>query len=171
MKTVKMFILGFAAIDSVLSVLAADTRDYSTYIKLKSNTTIDDTTGGWPSADKWNPAGEMTDEGYYLIPSGKTLTSWTKNSGPTGGTWPGMELAIQGTFAVNATGGRTKAAVTPHLALLPGGMLSLGNYAYSTVNGTTLDIRGTAENPSSIAYKYATSNNKDNYYPLYIFNY
>ena len=146
-----------------LVAIAADTHDYSTYIRLRSSTTCN---GGWPAADKWNPQGEMTDSGYYLIPSSVTLTSSTTGSaGPDGGTWPGMEIAIQGTFSVQASNDRTKAAVTPRLALLSGGKLTFGNYAYSTVNGNTLDIRGTSDNPSSIEYRYATSSDRYNYYP------
>ena len=161
------------AVASVIGASAVDTRDYSTYIKLKANTTIASETGGWPAADKWNPAGEMTDEGYYLIPSGKTLTSQT-NTGYTnkngvvyqpGGTWPMAEMAIQGTFSVAASGGRNRAAVTPRLALLPGGKIAVTT-AYGTIRGDTLDIRGTAENPSLITYNYSNSGDKVNYYPL-----
>ncbi len=165
MKHTKTFALGFAAFGLALTTLAVDTHDYSTYIKLKGNTTLSDSVGGCPGASAWNPEGEMTDSGYYLIPSGYTLTSATKSTGPAGGTWPMAELAIEGTFVVYTSGNRSKAAITPRLALLPGGTISLANYAYSTLNGDTLDIRGTAANPSSIEYRYATANNNANYYP------
>ena len=160
------------AVACAMGASAVDTRDYSTYIKLKSNTAIAYQVGGWPAASAWNPAGEMTDEGYYLIPSGKTLTSTTNtgadsdgNPYPVGGTWPMAEMAIEGTFTVSASGGRQRAAVTPRLALLPGGKISIGS-AYGTINGTTLDIRGTAANPSLITYGYSNSGDKPNYYPL-----
>ncbi len=119
MKTKAMIAVSIA-VACAMGASAADTRDYSTYIKLKANTDIAYQVGGWPAASAWNPEGEMTDEGYYLIPSGKTLASKTNtgaDSGgtpyPDGGTWPMAEMAIQGTFSVTATGGRGRAAVTP----------------------------------------------------------
>ena len=154
-------ICGFVALCLAISTLAVGTRDYSTYIKLKATTELSETVGGWPGADKWDPEGEMSDSGYYLIPSGITLTTKTKSSGgnPPGGTWPMAELAIEGTFSIWANGSREKAAVTPRLALLPGGNVTLTT-PYSTLNGDTLDIRGTAANPSIV--ECSISNSSDN---------
>jgi len=172
MKT-KAMIAGAIAVACAIDAVAADTRDYSTYIKLKADTDLTAEVGGWPAANKWNPEGEMTDEGYYLIPSGKTLmsrtnTAYTNKNGVVyqpGGTWPMAEMAIQGTFSVTASGGRNRAAVTPRLAFLPGGKIAVTS-AYGTIKGDTLDIRGTAANPSLITYNYATSNDKSSYYAL-----
>ena len=135
---------------------AADTHDYSTYVKLKADTTLGwGVGGGWPGADKWNPEGDMSDDYCYLIPSGTTLTSSTSSGNDSSGNpypyssaWPGEELAIQGTFATGAKGNRNRVAVTPHLALLPGGEIALST-AYGTIKGDTLDIRGTASTPRS----------------------
>ena len=79
MKT-KAMIAGAIAVACAIGAVAADTRDYSTYIKLKADTDLIAETGGWPDANKWNPEGEMTDEGYYLIPSGKMLMSRTNTA-------------------------------------------------------------------------------------------
>jgi len=141
--------------------IAADTHDYSTYVRLKSDTTC---TGGYPSADKWNPEGEMSDEKCYLVPTGKKLASTTR-TGQVGGTWPGMELAIQGQFAPQGNDSRDFCATTPHLALLPGGKL-LVSYGFGTVKGDTLDIRGTAENPALIECYYSAESDKSWLYPL-----
>ena len=159
-------ICGFVALGLAVSTLAVDTRNYSTYIKLKATTELSETDGGWPTADKWDPEGEMSDSGYYLIPSGITLTTKTKSSGgnPIGGTWPMAELAIEGTFTIWANGSREKAAVTPRLALLPGGNVTLTT-PYSTLNGDTLDIRGTAANPSIVECSISNSNDNKNYFP------
>ena len=159
-------ICGFVALGVSISTLAVDTRDYSTYIKLKATTTLDEGVGGWPGADKWNPEGEMSDSGYYLVPSGMTLTTKTRNTSgyPIGGTWPMAELAIAGTFTIWANGSRDKAAVTPRLALLPGGKVKFDS-AYSTLNGDTLDIRGTAANPSIVENNITLVNDNKNYYP------
>ena len=164
--TREVLICGFVALGLAFSSLAVDTRDYSTYIKLKANTALAYEVGGWPGADKWDPEGEMSDSGYYLVPSGKTLTTMTKNSGgcPPGGTWPMAELAIAGTFTITANGSRDKAAVTPRLALLPGGKVKLDT-AYSTLNGDTLDIRGTAANPSIVENSIANTNDNFRYFP------
>ena len=158
-------ICGFVALGVSISTLAVDTRDYNAYIKLKANTTLEYEVSGWPTADKWDPEGEMSDSGYYLIPSGKTLTTKTdnNNSHPPGGTWPMAELAIGGTFTITASGGRARAAVTPRLALLPGGTITLSS-AYSTLNGDTLDIRGTAANPSLINSSLSYTNDNTRYY-------
>ena len=159
-------ICGFVALGVSISTLAVDTRDYSTYIKLKANTTLDEGVGGCPGADKWNPEGEMSDSGYYLVPSGITLTTKTRNTSgyPIGGTWPMAELAIAGTFTIWANGSRDKAAVTPRLALLPGGKVKFDS-AYSTLNGDTLDIRGTAANPSIVENNITLVNDNKNYFP------
>ena len=109
---------------------AADTRDYSTYVKLKADTTLGyDVGGGWPGADKWDPEGEMSDDYCYLIPSGTMLTSSTSsgndpsgNPYPYSSAWPGEELAIQGTFSVAAKGNRNRAAADmPNVAIDPVG--------------------------------------------------
>ena len=170
MKTKEMIAV-LITVACAIGASAVDTRDYSTYIKLKADTDLIAETGGWPDANKWNPEGEMTDEGYYLIPSGKTLysrtnTAFTNKNGVAyqpGGTWPMAEMAIQGTFSVTASGGRNRAAVTPRLALLPGGKIGISS-AYGTIKGTTLDIRGTAANPSLITYGYANTGDKSGYY-------
>ena len=128
-----------------LVAVAADTHDYSTYIRLKSDTSCN---GGYPGADKWNPEGVMSNECCYLVPTGRKLTS-TVNSSQRGGTWPGMELAIEGQLLTQVNEGRDFCATVPHLALLPGGKLYL-RYAFGTISGTTLDIRGTAANPALI---------------------
>ena len=149
-----------------------DTHDYSTYVKLKVNTSLAYTVGGWPGSDKWNPPGVMSNSVCYLVPSGRTLTTNTntgsdKNTGepyPAGGTWPCQELAVEGTFNIQATGGRTKAAVVPNFALLPGGKIILHS-AYSTARGSTLDVRGTLANPSLIHCDYTNAENKAAYYP------
>ena len=57
-------ICGFVVLGLAISTLAVDTRDYSTYIKLKANTTLEYEVGGWPGASAWDPEGEMTDSGY-----------------------------------------------------------------------------------------------------------
>ena len=165
-KTSEVLVCGFVALGLAFSSLAVDTRDYSTYIKLKANTTLDEGVGGWPGADKWNPEGEMSDSGYYLVPSGMTLTTKTRNTSgyPIGGTWPMAELAIAGTFTIWANGSRDKAAVTPRLALLPGGKVKFDS-AYSTLNGDTLDIRGTAANSSIVENNITLVNDNKNYYP------
>ena len=147
-----------------LTLVAEDNHDYSTYIRLKRNTTLADTVGGWPKADAWNPEGDMEDGKSYLVPSGISLASMTQSTGKEGGTWPGEELAIEGLFSVSATGNRSKSAIIPHLALLPGGRILMKS-AYGTINGVTLDIRGTNGVPSSIEYDYATENNKSSAYP------
>lgn len=166
MKMIKFSERLVAAAIGLLSMLlappafAADTHDYSTYVKLKSDAACN---GGYPTADKWNPEGEMASAGYYLVPSGRKITSTTKGS-QVGGTWPGMELAIQGQLILQGNEGRDYCATIPHLALLPGGKLSL-RYAFGTISGTTLDIRGTAENPALIECDYTTSSDKYYYYP------
>ena len=164
--TREVLIYGFVALGLAFSSLAVDTRDYNAYIKLKANTTLEYEVSGWPTADKWDPEGEMSDSGYYLIPSGKTLTTKTKNTSscPPGGTWPMAELAIEGTFTITANGTRDKAAVTPRLALLPGGKIVL-NTAYSTLNGDTLDIRGTAANPSIVNSAITLGDDNTKYFP------
>ena len=164
-KIRESLICGFVVLGLAISTLAVDTRDYSTYIKLKANTTLEYEVSGWPGASAWNPEGEMTDSGYYLIPSGKTLTTKTdnNNSHPAGGTWPMAELAIAGTFSITASGSRDRAAVTPRLALLPGGTIVF-NSAYSTLNGDTLDIRGTAANPSLINSSLSYTNDNTRYF-------
>ena len=122
MRTRKTPILGFAASCLVLSALAVDTRDYSTYIALLDSVTLANTVGGWPGADHWNDNGNpMSEEKYYLIPSGLQIASQTIASGPSGGTWPAAELAIQGNLSISATAGRAKCPTIPHLALCPGG--------------------------------------------------
>ena len=146
------------------TLVAEDNRDYSTYIKLKKNTTLTEKDGGWPKADAWNPEGDMEDGKSYLVPSGISLASNTQSTEAAGGTWPGEELAIEGLFSVSATGNRSKSAIIPRLALLPGGRI-LMKTAYGTINGDTLDIRGTNGAPSSIEYNFATANNNGNYYP------
>ena len=106
----------------------------------------------------------MEDGKCYLVPSGIELISKTKSSGYEVESWPGIELAIEGLFSVSATGGRSKSVVIPRLALLPGGRILMQS-AYGTINGNTLDIRGTNGVPSSIEYDYATENDKSSYYP------
>ncbi len=164
--TREVLIYGFVVLGLAISTLAVDTRDYSTYIKLKATTTLEEGVGGWPGADKWNPEGEMSDSGYYIVPSGMTLTTKTRNTSgyPIGGTWPMAELAIAGTFTIWANGSRDKAAVTPRLALLPGGKVKFDS-AYSTLNGDTLDIRGTAANPSIVENNITLATDNKNYYP------
>ena len=161
----RVWMLAFL-VSSVISLplVAEDNHDYSTYIKLKKNTTLTETDGGWPKADAWNPEGDMEDGKSYLVPSGISLASNTKSTENEGGTWPGNELAIEGLFSVSATGNRTKSAKIPCLALLPGGRILMKS-AYGTINGDTLDIRGTNGAPSSIEYNYANANNNGNYYP------
>ena len=139
---------------------AADTRDYSGYVKLKSDAACN---GGYPTADKWNPEGEMASAGYYLVPSGRKITSTTKSE-QLGGVWPGMELAIEGQLTLQGENSRDYCATIPSLALLPGGKLSV-KYAYGTVKGDTLDIRGTVETPALIECDFATANDKPSYYP------
>ena len=133
-------------------VLGVDNRDYSTYVKLKSYVKV---TNNWPAAECWSPKGEMTEDGYYLVIEKVTLASSTIK-GMEQTPWPGQELAIAGTFRATASGGRGGAAITPRLALLPGGKLSIGS-AYGTVKGDTVDVRGTADNPSIVDYDYSYS--------------
>ena len=147
-----------------LPLVAEDNRDYSTYIRLKKDATLDNSSVGRPNADAWNPEGEMEDGKCYLVPSGIELISKTKSSGYEVESWPGIELAIEGLFSVSAAGGRSKSVVIPRLALLPGGRILMQS-AYGTINGNTLDIRGTEGVPSSIEYDYATENDKSSYYP------
>lgn len=154
-------IASFAMLSVVMAAQAADTHDYSTYIRLKANTSCK---GGMPGASAWEPSGVMSNEYCYLVPSGISLGSVTKKD-QVGGNWPGQEIAIGGTFSVNTTGKRTYAAVTPHLALLPGGVIAF-TAAYSTVNGDTLDIRGTAENPSLIQCSYSSDSSDSLYAKL-----
>ena len=156
----RVWMLAFLVSSAIsLPLVAEDNRDYSTYIRLKRNTTLADTVGGWPDADAWDPEGDMEDGKCYLVPSGISLTSNTKSTEKEGGTWPGNELAIEGLFSVSATGNRSKSAKIPCLALLPGGRILMKS-AYGTINGVTLDIRGTNGAPSSIEYDYATENDK-----------
>ena len=152
--------LGFLSMLLAPPAFAADTHNYSTYISLKTNTDI---TGGYPAADKWDPAGEMSSAGYYLVPTSRKLTLRT-NQSAAGGTWPGMELAIQGQFYIYGNDNRNNCATTPPLALLPSGEIA-NPAGYSTVRSSTLDIRGTAENPSLISCSYATANDKNFLYP------
>ena len=147
MKRVMMLVAVVGGI--VQMAVGVDTHDYSNYAKLATSKTSLTIEGGWPGADAWNPPGEMSESGYYLIQSGKTLTSKTTNESIFGGTWPCAELAVQGTFRPTATGGRECSAVIQHMALLEGGTLNLSS-AYGTLYGDTLDIRGSAENPSVI---------------------
>ena len=161
MKTMLMLggVCGFTA-----AVIAADTRDYSSYVKLKGSTTVT-VTAGWPAAASWDPEGEMSEDGYYLIPAGKTLKSAT-TTGADGGTWPMAELAIAGTFNPTATGSRSHVAITPHLAILAGGRINISS-AYGTILGGengTIDIRGSEDNPSVINYNYTSPNDKPSYY-------
>ena len=135
---------------AVYTVLGVDTRDYSTYVRLYSYVKV---TNNWPAAECWNPKGEMNDDGYYLVIKGVTLASST-SSAMIQTLWPGRELAIAGTFRPTASGGRQGVAITPRLAILPGGKLSIGS-AYGTVKGDTVDIRGTADNPSIIDYDHS----------------
>ena len=137
---------------AVYTVLGVDTRDYSTYVRLYSYVKV---TNNWPAAECWNPKGEMNDDGYYLVIKGVTLASST-SSAMIQTLWPGRELAIAGTFRPTASGGRQGVAITPRLAILPGGKLSIGS-AYGTVKGDTVDIRGTADNPSIVDYDYSYS--------------
>ena len=141
--------------------------DYSTYIQLKKD--FSSAAGvPYPTSTYWTPAGAMAYGNKYIIPSGRSLTTSTykdETRNMIGGTWPMDELAIQGTFAVTANGGRQNVAVTEHLALLPGGTIMMKS-AYGTVKGDTLDIRGTAENPSVIGYDYATASDKSSYYAI-----
>ena len=164
-KIITRTIGGIAVLIAVWAIspvaVAADTHDYSTYIKLKSNTDI---TGGYPASDKWDPAGEMTSAGYYLVPTGKKLTVRT-NQSAAGGTWPGSELAIQGQLLLYGNDDRNNCATMPPLALLAGGHIN-NAAGYSTVRSSTLDIRGTAENPSLITCYYTTTNDKNFLYPL-----
>ena len=161
----RVWMLAFLVSSAIsLPLVAEDNHDYSTYIRLKRNTTLADTVGGWPKADAWDPEGDMEDGKCYLVPSGISLASMTQSTGKEGGTWPGEELAIEGLFSVSATGGRSKSAIIPHLALLPGGRILMKS-AYGTINGVTLDIRGTNGAPSSIEYNFATANNNGDYYP------
>ena len=160
MKTTRACTLCCAALGLSWGVWAADARDYDAYIKLVPATT--ECVGGYPAAEKWDPAGEMTSSGYYLVPAGKTLVSNTR-SDASGLTWPMAELAIAGTFTATATGARTYAATTGRLALLPGGKLLIKS-AYGTVKGDTLDIRGTAADPAVIDYTYSSASDNNNYY-------
>ena len=110
---VRCAIAGCAAIVVYAGAFAVDTHDYSTYVKLKVNTSLAYTVGGWPGSDKWNPAGAMSNSVCYLVPSGKTLTTNTntgndKNTGepyPAGGTWP-----CQGCRRASPPGGRSRSA-------------------------------------------------------------
>ena len=149
------------ALFPVFFACGADTHDYSTYTRL-ANTGKTTVTGGYPDASAWNPAGEMNDDGYYLIQSGCTLTSNPKADAP-GGIWPGMEIAIQGTFEPKPGGNRVNAATTPRLALLAGGKILMSS-ALGHIEGDTLDIRGTAANPSLIQNSYDGIADKASYY-------
>ena len=160
--TKSMGVVAVFAVAWAISLVAnaADTHDYSTYIKLKSDATCN---GGYPGADKWNPEGVMSNEYCYLVPTGWKITS-TVNQYQLGGTWPGMELAIQGQLITQVNDSRNFCANVSHLALLPGGKLYL-RYAFGTISGDTLDIRGTAANPALIECDYATTSDKYYYYP------
>lgn len=160
-------IIVLAAFGVAFSCRAEDAHNYDSYIRLKNDLYIAENVAGCPPADAWNPEGEMKDGSYYLIPEGITLTHLTqKTEGmPTGGRWPGEELAVAGVFHVGAKNGRDNAAETPHLALLAGGRLLLST-AFGTIKGGTIDVRGTVGNPALIEYDFASINDKSTYYPL-----
>ena len=143
------FALAFAA-----GAFAADTHDYSSYVTLKgsagSTITVD---GGYPGPALWDPEGEMTDGKSYLVPANVTLKSSTK-AGQAGGTWPGDELAVAGNLQMTVSSQWTYAPTIPHLALLPGARVFFPS-KLSAISGTTLDIRGTTDNPSVILGQFA----------------
>lgn len=143
---------------SATVTVGADTHDYDSYIKLVGKPTV---TTHWPTAELWNPQGEMTSSGYYLIPAGQTLTCSSNAGTPSDGPWPAAEIAVAGTFKSSTSGGRQNTPETAHLALLPGGRL-LGNAGYSTFTAETLDIRGTTEKPSVIEYTYKRDSDAPN---------
>lgn len=158
MKRVMMLVAVVGGI--VQMAVGADTHDYSNYIVLNCSPTV---SNHWPTADQWNPVGEMNEDGYYLIPKGKTLTTKTGGVYGDGGSWPMAEMAIAGKFAASASGSRNGVAITPRLALCAGGTIALSS-AYGTIKGDTLDIRGTTDDPSLFTYGYTSANDKPNYY-------
>ena len=160
--TKSMGVVAVFAVAWAISLVAnaADTHDYSTYIKLKAKTDI---TGGCPGASAWDPEGEMTASGYYLVPAGKKLIVRTSSSS-AGGAWLGRELAIKDQLLLYGNDTRDNCATMPPLALLAGGQID-NAAGFSTVRSSTLDIRGTAENPSLITCYYTTLNDKSFLYP------
>ena len=122
MKRVMMLVAVVGGI--VQMAVGADTHDYSNYIVLNCSPTV---SNHWPTANQWNPAGEMNEDGYYLIPKGKTLTTKTGGAYGSGGTWPMAELAIAGKFAASASSSRDGVAITPRLALCAGGTIALSS--------------------------------------------
>ena len=154
--------MAFGIVSLATVAVGADTHDYSTYAKLKATQTVTD---GYPAAEKWDPASDMANGGYYIIPSGLKLTSKTGSASGYGDgkTWPADEIAIEGTFAATASGSRNYVAITPRLALCAGGTIALSS-AYGTIKGDTIDIRGTADNPASFTYDYTSANDKPSYY-------
>lgn len=167
-KSVYMFAMfGFASI--VLHPLyAADSHDYSSYIKLKEDIKLleTDSVNGvhYPGASAWDNNEPMDADGYYLIPEGRTLGVDNADKKEGYVAWPGQELAIQGTFNISASKNRDRASYIPNLALLPGGVINLKS-VYSTLYGNTIDIRGTAAKPAVIKFSSTNKEDKDGYYP------
>ena len=148
---------------------AADTHDYSTYYTLNADYSAH---GVLPPAAQWTPpsgkeSAAMTDGEYYLVPSGLRLIARGDKTKHYDDPWPGEELAIQGTLLNYVTNNRKYSPTMPHLALLPGGRLEFYS-AYSTIKAkdNTLEIRGTAENPTLFDYTYSSVSDNVGYYAL-----
>ena len=173
MMTKKTLTFGAAVLMAVLSLVmvaeAADTHDYSTYYTLNADYSA---YGALPPASKWTPpsgkeSAAMTDGEYYLVPSGLRLIARGDKTKHYDDPWPGEELAIQGTLLNYVTNNRKYSPTMPHLALLPGGRLEFYS-AYSTIKAkdNTLEIRGTAENPTLFDYTYSSVADNVGYYAL-----
>ena len=178
MKPAALFAMFGIAFAISISSLAADNRVYDSYIKMIKDTSIgentiesiDPVTGvtnyvRYPLASQWENGEPMNENGYYLVPEGIKLS--INNSDVKTGyvSWPGKELAIQGTFNISASKNRHRASHIPYLALLPGGEIVLKS-VYSTIYGETIDIRGTADNPAIIKFSCTNDDSDGDYYPM-----
>ena len=154
MKLTKLFLCDGVAMVLASGAFAADTHDYSGYVKLKgsagSTITVN---GGCPGSTLWDPEGEMTDGKSYLVPANVTLKSSTK-ADQEGGTWPGDELAVAGNLQMTVSSQWAYAPTIPRLALLQGAQVFFPS-KLSAIIGTSLDVRGTTDNPSVIQGQFA----------------
>ena len=141
MKTSIRSVIAVVAAILSLSVSAADARDYTSYVRLNTQSV----TALTPPDDM----GSSSNAKSYLVPSGETLTV-TTDSKANYNQWYATELAVAGVYEA-ACNGDARNPVLPPLAILPGGMLRFSaNVTTLTNSNNTVEIRGTLAEPSVI---------------------